>query len=234
MAVSVGTTFSNGSEYKHEPSTILRVHCNFTKPLLGTASSDPELHSKYIASNAPDAPGRKERIKEEVEAIGLDETIEKGMTVFPRDPDGNPCLWDYQIRGFFKSACGFLRNDKDTESHKGSKSSKLTSYKKKIDGMIFVYPRCIPLELPAGASIGDLQRPLRAQTAQGERVALAHSEEAPAGTSITFWIEIYDPAHVPLVIEWLEYGVYNGLGQWRNSGMGSFEYLAEVVEAVGK
>ena len=51
------------------------------------------------------------------------------MTIFPRD-NGVPIYWDYQIKGFFKDACGMLR--KVT----GSKSSKIKAYKKEIDGLI--------------------------------------------------------------------------------------------------
>jgi hypothetical protein len=31
-----------------------------------------------------------------------------------------------------------------------------------------------------------------------------------------------DPKDKPLVEEWLDYGKFNGLGQWRNSGKGAF------------
>ena len=34
----------------------------FTEELLGTASNDPEIHDKFIASCAPDAPSRKQEI----------------------------------------------------------------------------------------------------------------------------------------------------------------------------
>jgi hypothetical protein len=43
----------------------LKVRLTFLEEILGTASAEPEIHEKFIASNAPDAPTRKE----EVEAI---------------------------------------------------------------------------------------------------------------------------------------------------------------------
>lgn len=137
----------------------LKVRLTFLEEILGTASADPEIHEKFIASNAPDAPTRKE----EVEAIGVEEVVEKSMTVFPRD-NGVPIYWDYQIKGFFKDACGMLR--KVT----GSKSSKIKAYKKEIDGLIFVEERKIPIHFDG--EMGTCQRPLRGQTAQGERIAL--------------------------------------------------------------
>ena len=33
----------------------IKANIIFTEPCLGTASADPELHSRFIASNAPDA-----------------------------------------------------------------------------------------------------------------------------------------------------------------------------------
>ena len=74
--------------------------------------------------------------------------------------------------------------------------------------------------------IGDLQRPLRAQTAQGERIALAHSETVPAGSFIECTIKTPDQ-YEPVVMEWLEYGQLKGMGQWRNASWGRFNY--EVI-----
>ena len=37
----------------------MKVRLEFFEEVLGTASSDPEIHEKYIASNAPDAPERR-------------------------------------------------------------------------------------------------------------------------------------------------------------------------------
>lgn len=193
----------------------MKVRLTFTEELLGTASADPEIHSEFIASKGPNA----QTLKEEVAALGEDEVVEKSMTIFARDDGGNPSLWDYQIKGMFKDACGMLSRAK------GTKSSLLTAYKKIIDGLVFVSPRQIKLILPTGGKVGNCQRPLRAQTAQGERIALAHSETVPAGTAIEFEITAMELAKgkVPLedcVVEWLNYCALRGLGQWRNSGKG--------------
>ena len=84
--------------------------------------------------------------------------------------------------------------------------------------MIFVAPRQIPIEFEGDVTL--CQRPLRAQTMQGERVALAISEEIEAGATITFEITVLDESHLPAIREWLDYGALRGLGQWRNSGKG--------------
>ena len=105
---------------------------------------------------------------------------------------------------------------------KGTKSSGIKAYKKIIDGLIFPEPRMIPLTL--AGEIGNCQRPLRAQTAQGERVSLANSEELPAGTTAEFSVLLLDGGHESLILEWLDYGRLRGIGQWRNSGKGRFTY----------
>lgn len=190
----------------------LKVKVTFDEEVLGMSASDPEIHSTYIASKGPDAM----TLAEEVEAIGAEEVFEKDMTVFPRDKDGTPIIWDYQWKGFLKDVFGSLR--KIT----GSECSKIKSYKKEIDGLIFVYPRKIPIKL--NGEMGICQRPLRGQTAQGERVALASSEVVPEGSSVIFEIECLSDSHVPAVIEALKYGSRRGFGQWRNSGKGRFHY----------
>lgn len=191
----------------------IKVRLTFTEELLGTASANPELHEEFVASRSAD----KEKMKEEMEALPAKDLVKKVKTIFPKE-NGVPFLWDYQVKGFFKESCGALRRVK------GLKSNKLTAYRKIIDGLIFVEPRKILIKMPKKSVIGDCQRPLRGQTAQGERIALANSETIPAGSFVEFEIKLYDPAHEKLVKEWLEYGEDKGTGQWRNSGKGKFTW----------
>ena len=197
-------------------NNVIKCKLTFTEEVLGTASNNPHIHDEFIASKAPDAMSREE----EVEAIGVGEAIEKGMTVFPRDNNGNPILFDYQVKGFFKDSCAALRKVS------GTKCSKIKAYKKEIDGLLFVFPRQIPLNL--SAPLGACERPLRAQTAMGERIALSNSETAPAGTYIDIEIGCLTKDMMELAKECLDYGKYRGIGQWRNSGKGRFTY--EILE----
>ena len=196
----------------------LKVKVTFDEEVLGTANANPDIHKDYIADHAPDAPSKEE----EVEAIGVDGVLEKGMTVFPRDKDGNPIAWDYQWKGFFKDVFGTLKKIPNSEC------GKIKAYKKEIDGLVFVYPRKIPIILPEGEKIGLCQRPLRAQTMQGERVALATSETVPVGSIMIFEIELLTNSHEKAIIEALNYGRRRGFSQWRNSGKGRFHY--EILE----
>lgn len=189
----------------------MKIRITFTEEILGTASANPDVQREYIASKSPDA----KTIEEEVAAIGTDAAVEKSMTVFPRD-EGKPFIYDYQIKGFFKDACSSLSRVP------GTTSNATKAFKKVIDGTIFVFPRKIPFAVLG--EIGNCQRPLRAETAQGPRVALANSETIPAGSSIDVEIRMLDPKAEKLVREWLDYGALRGLGQWRNSGKGRFSW----------
>lgn len=198
----------------------IRVKLTFVEGILGTSPANPDVYRDYIGSKAPDAA----TVEDEVEALGADAVAEKSMTVFPRNAEGIPFLYDYQIKGFFKDTCGGLRKVK------GTKSEKIKAFKKEIDRLIFPSPREIPFENVK--EIVECQRPLRASTPQGERVSLAMSEEIPAGATLTFDIILWSDDHEAAVREWLDYGIFSGIGQWRNSGKGRFVW--EEVDSAGK
>lgn len=201
----------------------LTVEIETIEPMLGMSPAKENIYRDFIGSKAPDAAS----MEEEVAALGADAVADKGMTVWPKDENGNPFLWDYQIKGFMKDQCQMLARATGTDPETGKRrkggneSSKLTNYKKIIDGLIFVFPRRIKIEFN-NDELGVCERPLRAQTMQGERVALASSEEIPAGAKLTFDVLCLNDEHLKAVREWLDYGFLRGLGQWRNSGKGRF------------
>lgn len=207
----------------------MKVKITFLEEVLGTSPANTEVYRDFIGSKAPDAA----KLADEVAALGADTVANLGRTVFPRDENGQPFLYDYQIKGFFKDACSMLARcaGKDPETGKKipvNESSKMTAYKKVIDGTIFVSPRKIHLQFQGGQT-GELQRPLRAQTAQGERVSLACSETCPEGTVAEFTVCCLNDKDEAAVREWLDYGVLRGIGQWRNSGKGRFAW-EEITE----
>jgi hypothetical protein len=201
----------------------LKVKITFTQSVLGTQTGDKDIYRSFIGSKSPDA----NTIEDEVASVGVDEVVEKGKTWFPKLEDGTPFIYDYQIKGFFKSACSAMR------MATGSKSKAIKAYKKVIDLCVFIDDRKNKIENIT--EITECQRPLRAQTMQGERISIAISEEINAGSTCTFGITILDDTLEELVKEWLNYGRYNGFLQWRNSGKGSFRYelLDENGNTVG-
>ena len=194
--------------------TEMKVKVTTTENMLGSSPADPDVYTRFIGENTT-----PENVAEEVEALTEQEEFEKGLTVFPR-LNGQPFVWDYQWKGLFKDACGMLRRVPGTES------SKCKAFKKIIDGLIFVDERKIPIETDQEITI--CERPLRASTAQGDRVALAASECIAPGATMTFTIRCLVDSDMKMVKEWLQYGKLRGFGQWRNSGMGRFNW--EILE----
>lgn len=198
----------------------LYVEAEFTDEVLGTSPNNKELYTDYIASKAPEGTD----VKKEIEMVGVTEAVEKGTTVFLREPDDpdedHVYISNHWLNGFLCSTAKSIRR----VSGKKFISSKMAAYEQKLKTLVFVEPRMIPLELPEGAELSICQRPLRASTPQGERVALASSEAAPEGTVIRFAIELMDETHEDWIRELLDYGRYYGLGQYRNSGKGRFEW----------
>lgn len=196
----------------------MKIKVVFTEEVLGTQAADPEIHREFIASKAKDAKSTEE----EVEAVGVEEVIEKSMTVFPKE-DGKPFLWDYQLKGFIKDSMNAIREIPKSAVSKDKRLSKYC-YKRTVDNLVMVLPRKIFLQLPKDGVIGHCQRPLRAETMRGERVALAHSETVPAGTTFTAEVVLLDPGLDKVLVESLDYGKWKGIGQWRNSGKGKFTW----------
>lgn len=223
---------------------------------LGMMPADKDILDKYIASRAPDAPSKTE----EIELLGEEEVANRQTTIWPKakffidektdhavdvyfnrnnqvDPESLvtlPFLYNYQMRGLFKDACGLLARAKNNESmaiYKG--------YKKVIDGNIFVFPRHIAFQVPEEYTdeFGDvqktydkdgrlniLQRPIRISGPTGERTAINSSEFIPAGSRCKLRIGMTNKCWRDAVEEWLNYGLVRGIGQWRNSSSGLFRW----------
>lgn len=200
---------------------VYEVRLVFKRPTLGTASGDRGIYTRFVASKRPDGVNEEELATLpdfEAEVEDLAGEMQLKTTYLRRTPEGVPALIDYMIKGFFKDACGALRRVPSSES------AKLKAYKQVIDGTVFVHPWIIPLEVPTGGEISIIERPLRASTPKGERICLARSESVPLGTALEFRVRLLSPdAMNSLLREWLSFGALRGLGQWRNSGMGSFD-----------
>src|SRR6266487_4961711 len=218
----------------------LAIRVTFTEPVLGSASGNPQIHEEFIAAKAAkDAGPRKDdavtHAAEEVKAVTplteeqIEEQIEAKSTIFPVDKKGL-FIWDYAVRGMIKEA---LRTLIDLGESKISK----WQYRRVIDSTLFAYPRKLYLHMPDSNSIWQaptdtLQRSLRVNTLQGERIALANSQRLPAGTWFEAELELLLPAEksnpqlltMKLVKECLDYGKYKGKLQWRSGGFGKFSY----------
>jgi hypothetical protein len=198
----------------------MKIKVTFTEPLLGTLSGNKELAKDFIAAKNPAGPAQ-----DELAAIDTAEVLENSSTIFPRLPDGRPFLWDYQWKGFFKEACGAMLDAMDMTQEELKKVN-LTKYshKRTIDRLLFVFPRQIPLAFTGETTYNE--RPLRAETMRGERIALARSEQVPAGATCEIEIKLLNPKLDPFVLKWLDYGSLKGMGQWRNASYGRYSFAA--------
>lgn len=197
----------------------LRTRITFTEGLLGTKSFDKEIVEEFIASKNP--KGAQDDELSAVDNFDIADEVKKYSTGFSRNDKGEPIIWDYQIKGFFKDAIGMLNRTKPA-------TSKVKAYKKVVDGLIFPEPRQIVLNLK-----GELEwcsRPIRIDGPNGPQTALVRSEEAPIGTTVDVDIKCLDDKVINIVKECLDYGALRGLGQWRNSGKGRFTW--EELELV--
>ena len=198
-------------------------------PLLGSAPASASIRTEYIASKAPTDELRQE---EADELFSIETT---GLTVFRRDKLDRLCLMGYMIKGFFKEAMQALQGQ-----------TKIVGYKSKIDTLIFVEPRYIPI-CREGKPLTDedevLERPLRAMTPQGPRSALQASEQIDDPWEVTIELTLLPNAATAkgaalswqTVEEALDYGAYHGVGQWRNADYGRFiwERLEDEEETEG-
>lgn len=212
-----------------------RYRCTlyFQTSILGSASSNPDIYRDYIASKAP--PGTE--TDSEVDLLPTSEQPKERPTVFrvKKDLAGveHPILLGYMIKGFFTEACKQLR-----DCGEPTFSAELTSFKKDIAGKLDICPYPLGEEFPESerddkrsilihydGEIGYNQRPLRADTPQGTRVALTSSQEIGPGAWVEFEIVVLGSRISENVLrEWLTYGEIKGAGQWRNGGHGKFTF----------
>lgn len=200
----------------------LEITWTFKTPVLGTAPSNPNIYTDYIADTAiKEGAINGNRLQEELDSLPANE--DRGSTVFRRDTEGRPCFIAYMLKGFFKDTCTAQRRF-DVSLSKG-----IAAHKAKINDVLFVTPQFIPILNQDGSTptITMFERPLRADTPQGARVALASSEMIAAGTQLHFTIENFATKLISkdVIKEWLNYGAMRGLGQFRNGGYGTGRYV---------
>ncbi len=211
----------------------LKVRITLIEPMLGTTAGNSDIVRDFIAAKVKDSKSptidKEANAAEEVEAIEKTlaertaDEIENAMTIYPTD-DGRPYLWDYQVKGLLKAAVLALCIDSGDYTKAKQKNLGLTkyTYKRTVDNLWFPAPRRIILNLSGPLTV--IQRPLRAETMRGERICLAISEAAPAGTTFDCEIKYMNPIHEEIIRACLDYGELKGLLQWRNAGFGRFTW----------
>lgn len=192
-----------------------------TEPILGSNPADAKVRETYIESKKPATQSENES---ELTPDVVSENY--GLTVFLRHPDTDkPMIFDYTVRGFLKEALLTL-----------SPQLGLVAPKSKVDKYLFVSPRHIQIcnhdSSPVAEPDGVYERPLRAMTMQGPRVTLAGSEIINQW-QVTVMFTLLDNKGSKgkgATLDWdavesaLDYGQFQGLGQFRNGGFGRFTW----------
>ena len=222
--------------------TFYRVEVELMEDMLGTVPKNREVYAAHIATKSreflekqaregiPLASGKpatieniEEAIAEEVESVA--DMEEKGWTTFHCDEHGKPFVFDYLIKGFLQESGRTI-----------GKWGTITYLANAIKRTVFVQPRrifCGEMEEK------PLERPLRGQTAQGQRVALVRSDRIIKGTKLSFQLTVLKVEKMNItkncLVDVFSYGEYQGLGQWRTGGNGRFKVLSlEEVDENGK
>jgi hypothetical protein len=190
---------------------LYNLRIEFITPVLGT-KPQRDVATEYLAGKSENTTAGLP--DDEMET--LPELLERGTTAFHK-LDGRPILYDYMPKAFLKET-GRIFN--------GLRGVK--NLRSKVENYVFVKPRRIPLIMPDGAVIEYLERPLRAETAQGPRTSLARSEMLPEGTYFECQLEVFESQITKeLLADLLSYGKYRGLLQWRSGGYGRFTFTIE-------
>lgn len=178
--------------------------------MLGTVPMDPKIYETYVESKKPEGNG-------ENESLTVDKVEEKGWTGFHKDEKGL-FIYEYMVKGFLKNAGNVMKESVGVKALRG-----------KIDDFVFISPRRI--YLGKDKADGVVERPLRAMTPAGPRVALARSDYVSEGTEFEFGITLMPHPQLSwkLLNELLSYGLLMGFGQFRNGGYGRFS-VEEVIE----
>lgn len=193
-------------------------------PILGSIALDPEVYNEYFLSKTKTSEELQRAIEDMKDVRPQEDVAEVKATGFYRDENGNFILKEYQVKGFLKEAARCLKDQLG-----------LVAPVSKIDNFVFIRETNLVIHTSTGGTVTQadeiLERPLRALTAQGPRVALAYSEMVK-DWSIEFTLRVLQnegskksiAMDMGVIEELFEYGSMKGLLQWRNGGYGKFAY----------
>lgn len=207
--------------------TEYQLKITFTDKLLGTVAYNKEVYSTFVQAKAREVGVPEEQLAEEV--LDVKNIEEKGWTGFFQDETGI-YISSHMVKGFLKNASLVIKDQTKVKNAKSKvnnfvflKEKKLYLMREKISGETEIGHKRYDI---LSKSDGVLERPLQAMTLQGPRVSLAKSDYVDEGTCVVCTLRLLQNPEISekLIREFLDYGQFLGLGQWRNSGKGQFEY----------
>lgn len=212
-------------------------------------AGDPEEMIIMPGGLSPATPETAEARAVEETAM-IQEESERGWTGFLMKPGTDiPVLSSHMIGGLYSHVAETLKES----MLKAIGCGQVKQLKNKVKRYLFVEERFLVLPKPPKGADWDgsnghplliphesgpvCERPLRAQTPQGERVTVVRSDVVLAGSEIEFTLKLLKGSGIPakLLQYMLSYGLLQGLGQWRTSKIfGRFEIVRfDEVDAQG-
>lgn len=186
---------------------------------------EQKKRDKALNKAARQAKRQAEMGEEDETDTPMAKGLEKPQTSFFRDDQG-PFLFNYQVMGHLKEMGNVTKG-----------AMGIVNLKQKVENYCYVFPRRIHFQDPV---LAEISRPLRAETMQGPRVAIATSDAIREGSRITLTIGILDnrvskkidgkktevvEITPEVVREFLAMGQIRGMGQWRTGGWGTYRVL---------
>lgn len=168
----------------------------------------------------------------------LGETTDLSSQVFLKCKEGYPYLGTQVVKGFLKSSSEAISRTRTGKNGTFNRSAAASS--KYINQYLIASPiyffdakndkKRKDIKRDDDGNAVYLERPLRAETAKGSRIALASSEIIESPCVAKFTISIFGDELNPLTINDLKdnfaYGVMVGFSAWRGSGQyGRFEVI---------
>lgn len=194
------------------------VKIKFLEPLLGVTPKNPEIYKAWIDEKHRGADEEAPPVSEE-----------KSWTGFSQDDTGLYIL-NYMLKGYFKEVASILPKALGLRRRASEELLAEATIRRRVDSWLSVKPRRIYLGVKDPE--GYIERPLRAKTLRGDRIALARSDYVKAGTVLDFEVLLLTDCPITLEVlrTWLSYGEFGkGLGQFRGGSYGQFK-VEEIEE----
>lgn len=168
------------------------VEIELTEPLLGTIPKNPDIYKAWVESRTrkPEGDEGEPEVSEE-----------KSWTGFYTDDKGLYIL-DYMIKGYLKEVASILPHTLGLVSRKTGELLAETTIKRRVDNWVSIEPRRI--YLGKDEPDGVIERPLRARTIRGDRIALTRSDYVNAGLKLELKVSTLDrcPITEDVLREW--------------------------------
>ncbi len=238
----------------------VQVTLEFTAPILGTVVEDSAIWDQWIRPKQsplyrkgqldPEKMGGTayaEAVDQYLEKTADEEAMVTTLEKAEKDAQDEDTAKKTPVTSFFQDEHGAMLLNYQVLGHLkelgnlGKEAVGVKNLRNKISQYVYVSPRKIYFDQPIS---GNLTRPLRAETMQGPRVALASSDVIREGSHITFTIKILrnpplkghkTPEVNAEILHTLmeEMGAVRGIGQWRSGQWGVYEITHWTVKDLG-